>query len=133
MTFAGADVTLYLRSAIIASHIVFFIELDEGKIMISLTKSAKDRLRSLSQHICDQTETVLRLTLNERGQHKFVPDCKREGDQVIEYQGVPLLVVDGTVSVALEGLQIDFVDNDKGQAWVLTKPQTEEKAGEDRE
>ena len=94
--------------------------------MISVTESAKGELARISSQTIDQPETVLRLIANAEGQLSLIADTKKEGDQLIDYQEITVLVVDEELSTALEGIGIDCQDTDNGPRLFLIRTNVEE-------
>jgi Fe-S cluster assembly iron-binding protein IscA len=65
---------------------------------------------------CAMGELALRLIV--MGDHGFglIPDIFRDGDQVIEYDGAKVLLVDREIAESVKGLTLDCVDVPGGRA-----------------
>jgi Fe-S cluster assembly iron-binding protein IscA len=79
----------------------------DGK-MVRVTESAKQRLKKISLRAFNRPEAVLRLIVNTSRQMALVVDNKTERDQIVQYQGTTVLVVNKELSAALGGLGIDY-------------------------
>jgi hypothetical protein len=80
--------------------------------MINVTERAKQKLQDLkSQQVSEgrlQDEQIaLRLDQASPGQLGIFPDAPREGDQVVEYEGAPVLLVGEAIARAVSGTTID--------------------------
>jgi Fe-S cluster assembly iron-binding protein IscA len=85
--------------------------------MVSVTESAKQRLKKISLRVVDRPEAVLRLIVNASRQLALVIDNKAESDQVVQCQGVAVLIVHEELSATFGGLAIDY-QTDKGRHLV---------------
>ena len=81
--------------------------------MVTVTESAKQRLKKILLRVVDRPEAVLRLIVNASRQLALVVDNKAESDQVVQCQGVTVLVVRKELSATFGGLGIDY-QTDKG-------------------
>ena len=80
--------------------------------MINVTERAKEKLKelksqSLSQVNVEASNLGLRLDHSSPGQLGIFPDAHREGDQVVEHEGAPLLFVGQAIAQAVSGTTID--------------------------
>jgi hypothetical protein len=88
--------------------------------MVNVTERAKEKLSELkSQKLAetsstDATNVALRLDQASPGQLGIFPDAQREGDQVVEHRGAPVLFVAASIAQAVSGTTIDC-EGDGGQ------------------
>ena len=82
--------------------------------MVTITEGARRALKeSLAQHAEHATQ-VMRLRANARGVVGLTLDVPRPGDEIIEYDGVPVLLIGPELQVGLEGGTIDVKDTPDG-------------------
>jgi Fe-S cluster assembly iron-binding protein IscA len=80
--------------------------------MVNVTERAKEKLKELkSQRVSEANleprDVGLRLDQASPGQLGIFPDAPREGDQVVEYEGAPVLLVAESIARAVSGTTID--------------------------
>jgi Fe-S cluster assembly iron-binding protein IscA len=80
--------------------------------MINVTERAKERLSELKAQKLAETNSTdanvgLRLDQASPGQLGIFPDAEREGDEVVEHQGAPVLFVAASIAQAVSGTTID--------------------------
>jgi hypothetical protein len=80
--------------------------------MVNVTERAKEKLKelktqSLSQISVEAPNIGLRLDQASAGQLGIFPDSQREGDQVVEHEGAPVLFVGEAIAEAVSGTTID--------------------------
>ncbi len=80
--------------------------------MVTVTERAKEKLKelksqSLSQINVEASNVGLRLDQASPGQLGIFPDSPREGDQIVEHEGAPLLFVGPAIAQAVSGTTID--------------------------
>jgi hypothetical protein len=85
--------------------------------MINVTERAKEKLNALkSQKLAETSNAApdvgLRLDQASPGQLGIFPDARREGDEVVEYAGTPVLFVAAGVAQAVSGTTIDCEGDD---------------------
>jgi hypothetical protein len=88
--------------------------------MINVTERAKERLCELKSQKLAEAQTTesnigLRLDQASPGQLGIFPDAQREGDEVIEHEGSPVLFVAASIAEAVRGTTIDCADDDGDQ------------------
>jgi Fe-S cluster assembly iron-binding protein IscA len=95
----------------------------EEKPMLAVTERAKETLSQIrtSAHV-DDPKSGLRLASGTSGKLELFPDRQRPGDQVVEYVGEPVLLVDRELASALTGVRIDCQATQQGPQLVLTRP-----------
>jgi Fe-S cluster assembly iron-binding protein IscA len=84
--------------------------------MINITERAKQKLQDLRSQALSESnpETAnvgLRLDQASPGQLGLFPDAPRDGDEVVEYDGAPVLLVGEAVARAITGTTIDCEDD----------------------
>jgi Fe-S cluster assembly iron-binding protein IscA len=80
--------------------------------MINVTQRAKEKLKELKSQNLSETRieapnVALRLDQSSPGQLGIFPDAQRDGDQVVEYEGTPVLFVAEPIARAVSGSTID--------------------------
>ena len=83
--------------------------------MINVTERAKERLKELKAQNLAETRSEasnigLRLHQSSPGQLGLSPDARRDDDQVVEYEGTPVLFVAEPIARAVSGKTIDCED-----------------------
>ena len=93
--------------------------------MIHVTPSAVQQLRTLLQSQPDAGEKGLRVQIAKGGcsglQYEMTLDQKRDGDAVLEQEGVQFLV-DTESAAYLEGATLDFRDGLTGVGFHIENP-----------
>ena len=82
--------------------------------MVEVTEGAKELLREVLLGETDDPETSLRLVRAESGQLTLLLGKEELGDQVVEHEGVKILLVESELVPALEGIILDVQDNADG-------------------
>jgi Fe-S cluster assembly iron-binding protein IscA len=88
--------------------------------MINVTERAKERLSELKSQKLAETNSPesnigLRLDQASPGQLGIFPDAQREGDEVVEHDGSPVLFVAASIAQAVSGTTIDCAADDDDQ------------------
>jgi len=63
----------------------------------------------------------LRLNANDKGELGLSIDIETPNDQVVEYEGSKVLLVEEKMAASLEGLTLDVVDTSEGPALTITQ------------
>jgi len=81
--------------------------------MITVTERAKTYLKEsvLSKIEAKIPGASARLAQTEAGKLSVFPDRAMEGDEVVEHEGVIVLLIDGALSARLTGATIDCVES----------------------
>jgi len=87
--------------------------------MIDVTERAKKQLKELLTNNVDHPEACLRLRTNDRGQLGLGIDIEMPGDEVLEYEGSKLLLVERELADSLEGIALDVEDSNEGSRLVI--------------
>lgn len=88
--------------------------------MIEVTERAKKELKSLLTRNVDHPMACLRLRTNEEGKLGIGIDVKHPDDNVVEYEGSVLLVVEPKLAGTLTDVAIDLVEGPEGDELVIT-------------
>jgi iron-sulfur cluster assembly accessory protein len=93
--------------------------------MINVTDSAVRQLKSLLQTKPDASDKGLRVQVAKGGcsgmQYEMALDTRREGDAVVEHDGVSFLV-DAESASYLQGATLDFHDGLTGVGFHIANP-----------
>jgi len=89
--------------------------------MIDVTERAKQELKKILSSKVDNPLAGLRLSTSG-GQFAFSIDVEMPGDQVVEYEGSKVLLVEGELATRLEGHTLDIEDTADGPGLVLLTP-----------
>ena len=89
--------------------------------MLTVTESARQKLKEALVANTDDPDMSLRLVANLPGHFEFVMDKETEDDQVVEHDGRKILLVDSELDHALEGMTIDYEENAEGRHLVMSK------------
>jgi len=87
--------------------------------MIDVTERAKKELKEILTQKVDHPEACLRLRTNEQGQLGLGIDIAMPGDEVVEYEGIKLLIVEKELAGSLENVAIDVEESDEGSQLVI--------------
>ena len=96
--------------------------------MVNVTERAKEKLKelkeqSLAQISVEASNIGLRLDQASPGQLGIFPDSQREGDQVVEHEGAPVLFVGEGIAQAVSGTTIDC-EGEAAQLVIKAPPTT---------
>jgi Fe-S cluster assembly iron-binding protein IscA len=87
--------------------------------MIAVTERAKEELKTILSDNVDHPEACLRLRTNEEGKLGLGIDIEQPDDEVIEYKGKKVLVVEPELADSLKNLAIDVEDGNEGRQLVI--------------
>jgi Fe-S cluster assembly iron-binding protein IscA len=79
--------------------------------MVTVTTEAAEYLKTVIEH--QEDERPLRIIF-EDNQPALQFDDEQDGDQIVEHDGAPVLLLDETAQGALDGLTMDRVDTPEG-------------------
>ena len=92
--------------------------------MIDDREEAKKELKEILTKNVDHPDARLRLRINDQGQLGLGIDIEMPDDNVIEYEGFKLLLVERELADSLEGIAIDVEDSNEGsQLVIVSKPE----------
>jgi Fe-S cluster assembly iron-binding protein IscA len=87
--------------------------------MIQVTERAKQELRNLLTAKVDWPGARLRLMDRGQGRLGLGIDIESPDDQVVDYDGATLLVVEPGLATNLKGVTLDVDDNPEGPELVI--------------
>jgi Fe-S cluster assembly iron-binding protein IscA len=83
--------------------------------MVTVSERAKERLLEQKQAANLDGEAVgLRVAAGPSGQWILVADHARKDDQIVEYRGSTVLLVDPVAQSALDGVRVDCLETTEG-------------------
>lgn len=90
--------------------------------MITVTKAASEELLQVSRSVTvKELELVPRMVPGPQDSVGFMLDTEREGDQVVQYEGTKILLMDMTASGILEGWMLDCKYCTDGRRFVVVR------------
>jgi Fe-S cluster assembly iron-binding protein IscA len=89
--------------------------------MLTVTERAKDMLLETLVANTNDREIGLRLTIRLPGQFGLALDRSSPADEVVEHEGLKLLLVEGELANKLEGYILDVEDTAGGKDFIVTK------------
>jgi Fe-S cluster assembly iron-binding protein IscA len=91
--------------------------------MVTVTASAAEKIRVDLQAAATEPDVAIRLIPSPTvpNQIQMVLDKEKEGDQVVESEGVKILLLDSEIAPALEGMVIDYEESSQGAKFTLSK------------
>ena len=87
--------------------------------MIGITERAKRELRKLLLNKSDMPQARLRLISSGQGELGIGLDIEYPGDEIIEYQGSRLLVIEQALASSLGRITLDVDDTPQGPQLVI--------------
>jgi len=87
--------------------------------MIDVTERACQELKRILTSTVDNSYARLRLVARDQGNLGLGVDVELPGDEVVEYGGSGLLLVEHGLAASLEGVTIDVEDSDGGIQLVI--------------
>ena len=87
--------------------------------MVNITGRARQELSRILLAKSDMPQARLRLIDRGQGQLGLGIDIEMPGDELVEHDGSPVLVVEHGLAVSLEGVTIDVDDTPQGFELVL--------------
>jgi Fe-S cluster assembly iron-binding protein IscA len=89
--------------------------------MVTVTEAAKQELKKKLANHTNDTDVSIRLRSDPSGQLGLVLDSESRGDEVIEYDGVKVLLVAQELAATLEGVTLDLKETPAGHNLTLYK------------
>lgn len=89
--------------------------------MIFVTKEAKQELKNIIPPSQGMPETYLRITDRGQGKLELDADMMRPDDQVVEYEGVVLLVADSRFASNVDNVSLDAYETSDGHRLVISE------------
>jgi len=87
--------------------------------MLKVTESANQVLKKILSAKVDMPQAVLRLTASEPDKLGLGIDIEMPGDQVVEYEGSKVLVVEQELATSLKGVTLNVEDTGDGPQLVI--------------
>jgi Fe-S cluster assembly iron-binding protein IscA len=87
--------------------------------MLNVTDNAKKRLREQLENYTDDSEVGARLVIRSSDQLGLVTDKEKPGDQVVEYEGLKVLLLGKEAAPRVDGKTLDLQDTVSGQKLVI--------------
>ena len=87
--------------------------------MIGVTDRAKQELLKILFDKVDMPQARLRLTSGDQGELGLGIDIEMPGDEILEYEGSRLLVVEQNLAASLNGIVLDVDDTPVGPQLVI--------------
>jgi Fe-S cluster assembly iron-binding protein IscA len=91
--------------------------------LLTVTEAAKDKLMETLLANTDDREAGLRLTMKPPGQLGLVLDRGLPTDEVVEHEGLKLLLVEPELVDLLQGATLDVQDTPDGPNLVISQEQ----------
>ena len=88
--------------------------------MITITERAKQELRRLLSQKVDWPEARLRLMDRGQGRLGLGVDIEAPGDQIIEYEGTQVLLIEPDLAINYTGITLDVDDTPDGAELVIS-------------
>ena len=87
--------------------------------MINVTERARQELRRILFEKVDMPQARLRLIAKGRGNLGLGIDVEAQGDQVVEYEGSKVLIIEPRLATSLKGVHLDIEDTSEGAELVI--------------
>jgi Fe-S cluster assembly iron-binding protein IscA len=87
--------------------------------MIGITDEAKKELKKIITENAGEPGVALRLTASEEGGLGLVMDSEMPGDNVVEYEGSKVLLVEEQLAAHLGGMSMEVEDTPEGHMLTL--------------
>ena len=82
--------------------------------MLAVTERAKERLKSMLTSKVENPQAALRLAPTEEGQFGLRVDVETSDDEVVEHDGITVLVVEKELASRMDGITLDVQDTPNG-------------------
>jgi len=90
-----------------------------GKDMVNVTENARQELKKILLDNVDMPQARLRLVNREEGELGLGIDIEMPGDELVEYDGMPVLVVEKELADNLNDVTIDVDETPEGAELVI--------------
>jgi Fe-S cluster assembly iron-binding protein IscA len=87
--------------------------------MVNVTESARQELKKILLDNVDMPQARLRLVNREEGELGLGIDIEMPGDELVEYDGMAVLVVEKELANNLDGVTIDVDETPEGSELVI--------------
>ena len=88
--------------------------------MISVTNSARKRLKSILSSKVDLPQAGLRLTTTKSGEYGLHVDTEEPGDQVVKHKGTKVLLVEQKLASRLDGVTLCVEQTPEGPQLAIS-------------
>lgn len=89
---------------------------------VEVTTEASELLKSLLEHSSATPGQTLRLIAKGGGQLGLSLDDVRDGDEIVEVSGQPVLAIAGDVVSLIDGATIAVTNEDEGKGLTILPP-----------
>ena len=89
--------------------------------MLTVTESAKQILKETLTTNSDDPKTALRLSIKPPDEFGLVLGTEADGDQVVEHEGMKVLLLESELAEIVEGFTLDVQDTNGGSKLVMRK------------
>lgn len=89
--------------------------------MITVTDSAKAELKNILQENSSELDEGLRLIVNRPGNFALMLDRKQENDNVVEHEGLNIILYQKEMENVLDDIIIDCRFTENGRMLVISK------------
>ena len=89
--------------------------------MVNVTERAKQELKILLSRKVDFPKARLRLMDRGKGILGLGVDVEAPGDQIVEYEGIKVLIVEPGLATNLKGVTLDVDDTLEGAKLVISE------------
>ena len=89
--------------------------------MVTVTAPAAEKIRGDLQAVTSEPEVGIRLIPSPSipNRIQMVLDKEKEGDQIVESEGVKVLLLDPEIAQALEGMVINYEETPQGARFTI--------------
>ena len=87
--------------------------------MINVTEQAKQELKRLLSQKVDWPGACLRLMDRGQGKLGIGIDIELPGDQIVEYQGIKVLIIEPELAANIKGITLDVNNTPQGAELVI--------------
>ena len=88
--------------------------------MIDVTERARQKLKRILSDTVDMPQARLRVIDRGEGKLGLGIDIEAPGDQVVEYEGTKVLVVEAGLATSLKGVALDVDDTSEHAELVIS-------------
>lgn len=89
--------------------------------MINVTDRARERLKEVRDSQVERVDATLRLGPTRQGELGVFPDTAKLGDQVVERDGAPVLLIAPDLALKLAGATIDYEQQGESARFTLRR------------
>jgi len=82
---------------------------------LQVTERATEHLKQILDGTEHEDDQILRIVSDAQGNSQLVLDTQKDGDQVVEHNGKPIVVVEPVLSKGLSGTTLDVKQTPENQ------------------